>query len=80
MSTAEHSLVHPTAANQKFLGMLSCLLAAICYSAANVCLREVALKHDPSWVMLIKESVSALVLGPFLLLLSKRGKISCRAG
>jgi len=54
--------------NPTWLGTTCCLLSALGYSAANVCLRQAAaLQIDPAWVICIKEAVAVLVVGPWLL-------------
>ncbi len=51
-----------------WLGTACCLLSALGYSAANVCLRQsAALQIDPAWVICIKETVAVLAVGPWLL-------------
>ncbi|MBM4094116.1 MAG: hypothetical protein FJ276_32620 [Planctomycetes bacterium] len=45
-----------------------CLLAALCYTGANICLRHLAgLQMHPAWVNCVKETVSVAVVGPLLL-------------
>lgn len=56
------------------LGTVCCLLSALGYTAANICLRQsAALQLDPAWVICVKESVSVVVVGPLVLILILRG-------
>ncbi len=64
--------VTPTAishsARRSWLGTILCLLAAIGYTGANICLRQLAeMKADPAWVICLKETIAVLVYGPWLL-------------
>jgi len=57
------------------LGTACCLLSALCYTAANICLRQLAaIQIDPAWVICIKETVSVVVVGPWLLWRVARGE------
>jgi drug/metabolite transporter (DMT)-like permease len=57
-----------------WLGIGYCLLAALGYTAANICLRQLAeIKIDPAWVICIKETVAVALVGPWLLLQVRRG-------
>jgi drug/metabolite transporter, DME family len=50
------------------LGTACCLLSALCYTAANVCLRQLAEQEiDSAWVICVKEIISVAVVGPWLL-------------
>lgn len=50
------------------LGSGCCLLSALCYTGANICLRQVAeLGVAPAWAICIKEIVAVTALGPLLL-------------
>jgi len=56
------------------LGSGCCLLAALCYTGANICLRQLAgLDVAPAWVICIKETVAVTALGPWLLWQACRG-------
>jgi drug/metabolite transporter (DMT)-like permease len=56
-------------------GAACCLLSALCYTAANVCLRQLAaIQIDPAWVICIKETVSVGIVGPWLLWRVARGE------
>jgi drug/metabolite transporter (DMT)-like permease len=47
------------------LGTACCLLSALCYTAANVCLRQLAEQEiDSAWVICVKEIISVAVVGP----------------
>ena len=51
----------------------------MCYTAANICLRQLAgWDVHPAWVIAVKELVTVGVVGPFLLWLSVRGKLTFR--
>jgi drug/metabolite transporter (DMT)-like permease len=51
-----------------WLGIGCCLLAAVGYTAANICLRQLAeIRIDPAWVICIKETVAVTLVGPWLL-------------
>ncbi|MCS7306317.1 MAG: DMT family transporter [Thermoguttaceae bacterium] len=56
-------------------GSLLCFLAAIGYTATNMCLRQLAaLGVDPMWATAMKETVAVVVLGPWFLLQVGRGR------
>ena len=51
------------------LGLLFCLGSAVLYAGANICLRHLSASCQPGWaiwIVCIKESVSALTVGPWL--------------
>jgi drug/metabolite transporter (DMT)-like permease len=53
-----------------------CVLAALGYTAANICLRQLAaLGCDPMWAVCNKEMVAVWVAGPWLLVQLLRGTI-----
>ena len=57
-----------------WLGTACCLLAAVGYSGANICLRQLAeIKADPAWVICLKETTAVVLLGPWLLWQLARG-------
>ena len=49
------------------LGTACCLVSALGYTAANVCLRRLAVDCDGVWVLCMKASVSVAVVGPWLI-------------
>lgn len=51
-----------------------CLLSALAYAANHVLLRSVALELHPAWATCLRESVSAIALGPWLLWLTVAGR------
>ena len=54
-------------------GTACCILSAICYTAANICLTKLAkLEADEMWVTCIKEVVTVSVIGPWLLVQTLR--------
>jgi drug/metabolite transporter, DME family len=55
------------------LGVSLCVTSAIIYAAANLCLRWLAVRADPTWAICIKESVSVAVVAPWLVYLAWRG-------
>ena len=56
-----------------FVGTACCVVSALCYTAANICLRKLAaLGADEMWVTCIKEVVTVSVIGPWLLIQTLR--------
>jgi drug/metabolite transporter (DMT)-like permease len=52
------------------IGLLFCLGSAVLYAGTNICLRQLSASCQPGWaiwIVCIKESVSALVVGPWLI-------------
>ena len=56
------------------LGTACCLVSAIGYTAANICLRRLAVDCDAAWVTCVKASVAALLVGPWLLCRTLNGR------
>ena len=56
------------------LGTAFCVVAALAYTAANVCLKDLAAVADNVWTICVKESVTAAVIGPWLLWQTARGR------
>ena len=57
------------------LGTACCILSAVCYTAANICLRRLTvLEADAIWVMCCKEAVAPLLVGPVLVVMALRGR------
>ena len=56
------------------LGTICCAVAAFFYSGSGICIRQVStLNCDPSWCVCVKESFTALVIGPWLIYRALRG-------
>jgi drug/metabolite transporter (DMT)-like permease len=56
------------------VGAACCVVSALGYSLANICLRQLAGSGcDPLWVVCNKEGVSVLIVGPWLLAQAVRG-------
>ncbi len=69
----------PSRPNPATLGTACCIGSAICYTAANICLRQLAgWEVHPAWVITVKEMVTVAVVGPFLLWLMVQGKWTFR--
>lgn len=62
-----------------WLGTVCCLLSAVGYTGANICLRQLAeIEADPAWVICLKETTAILVFGPWFLWQFGRGvRLSC---
>jgi len=57
------------------LGVLCCVLAAISYAAAGICMKKLAqLDCDPTWAVFHKELFAVLAIGPWLLAEALRGR------
>lgn len=57
----------PTSTHRAWLGTAFCLSSAAGYTAANICLRQLAeIDADPAWVICLKETTAVVVLGPWL--------------
>ncbi len=55
-------------------GATCCMLSAVFYTGANICLRQLAeIEADPAWVVCLKETTAVVVLGPWLLWQYLRG-------
>ena len=55
------------------LGICCCALAAVSYTAANTCLRQLSTTVDPAWTTCIKESMACLFAGFCILVKLFRG-------
>jgi DME family drug/metabolite transporter len=56
------------------LGILCCALASVSYTVSNICVRKLAGSHvDPGWVVCVKESITASLVVPWLLMRLLRG-------
>ncbi len=61
--------LHPVIA-----GTACCVVSALGYTAANICMRQLAeLRCDPTWAIFNKELVTLIVVGPWLLYRALRG-------
>jgi hypothetical protein len=68
--SAGHPQIEPA-----LLGTACCLLSALCYTAANICLRQLAGQQiEPALTICIKEVVSVSIVGPWLLWRWVRGE------
>jgi len=55
-------------------GAVCCLIAALAYTAANVCMRQLtALECDPFWVISGRELVATMLVGPWVAYRALRG-------
>lgn len=57
------------------LGTACCLVSALGYTAANICLRRLAVDCDAAWVTCVKASVAALLVGPWIVYRTLGGRI-----
>lgn len=57
------------------LGTFYCIVAAFGTSVVNGCLRELTIECDRFWALAVKESVAAIVVGPWLAVQIARGKM-----
>lgn len=56
-------------------GTAYCIVSALCYTAANICLRKLAaLEADEMWATCMKEVVTVSVVGPWVLAQAWRGR------
>ena len=55
-------------------GTVCCAVSALCYTASNICMRELSKTVAPSWVGFNKELVTVVVIGPWLAYLAFRGR------
>jgi len=69
-----HPPCRPPGLDPALLGTACCVLSALSYTAANICLRKLAvLEADEMWVTCMKEVVTVAVIGPWILLRACRG-------
>ncbi|NQT16973.1 MAG: DMT family transporter [Planctomycetes bacterium] len=69
-----HPPCRPPGLDPALLGTTCCVLSALSYTAANICLRKLAvLEADEMWVTCMKEVVTVAVIGPWILLRACRG-------
>ena len=76
MSRNDPPLPNPPACtfglNPLLLGTGCCTVAALGYTAANICLRILTVRQDPAWILCVKESVAVVLVGPWLLVQAAR--------
>ena len=63
----------PRAFDPVLLGTACCIASALGYTAVNICLRSLADHAQLAWATCVKESVTVLVVGPWLLWRAHRG-------
>lgn len=69
----------PSRLDPTVLGTACCIGSSLCYTAANICLRQLAgWDVHPAWVIAVKETVTVATVGPFLLWLILRGSLRFR--
>jgi DME family drug/metabolite transporter len=81
-STIGNSAGQPSRLPARFLGLspvaggtACCAVSALCYSASNICMRQLAsMDAAPTWVACNKELVTVVVIGPWLAYLAFRGR------
>jgi drug/metabolite transporter (DMT)-like permease len=57
------------------LGTACCISSALCYTAANICMRQLTLiEADKTWAITVREMVSVAAVGPWLLVNMARGR------
>jgi len=56
------------------LGTGCCTVAALGYTAANICVQTLQARNPLIWVLFVKESVAVLLVGPWLLWRAGRGE------
>lgn len=54
------------------VGTAYCVVSALAYTGANACLRSLADRVNPLWVICVKETVTVAVVGPWLAYLGLR--------
>lgn len=65
----------PNRLSPQTVGGLFCILAALCYTASNFCMRKLALLGaPPMWATCNRETVTVVILGPWLLWQAFRGQ------
>lgn len=61
--------LHPTTA-----GTAYCIVAALAYTAANICLRHLSSRVDQVWITCLKESVTVAAVGPWVVWQGSQGR------
>ena len=74
MNRSDRELNRLPSFDPAIVGTLCCIASALGYTGANICLRKLAvLNADEMWVICIKELVTVVAVGPWLLLQGVRG-------
>jgi len=69
----------PSRLDPTVLGTACCIGSSLCYTVANICLRQLAgWDVHPAWVITVKETITVATVGPFLLWLILRGSLRFR--
>ena len=69
------SPAQPLGLSPAALGTACCIVSAVCYTAANICMRQLSvLEADTVWVMCCKEAVAPLLVGPVLVVMALCGR------
>jgi len=55
-------------------GTVYCVFAALGYTGVNICLRQLAVKYDPAWILCMKETMAVVLMGPWLAGQAIRGR------
>ncbi|MCX7425673.1 MAG: DMT family transporter [Planctomycetia bacterium] len=56
------------------VGTACCIVAALGYTGAHICLRKLAVACDPAWVTCVKASVAMVAIGPWIVYRSAVGR------
>ena len=73
-STADSS-TRSWGADLAILGTVCCIFSALCYTAANICMRQLTLiEADKTWAITVREMVSVAAIGPWLAVKIARGR------
>ncbi len=74
-ASTPQSIRGPFGLDPSLVGTACCIVSALCYTAANICLRRLAGLHsDEMWVTCMKEVVTVAAVGPWLLIQAARGR------
>ncbi len=77
VNASAEPLAHPSLIKPAVIGTACCVVSALLYTAANICLRKLAaLGADEMWVTCMKEVVTVSVIGPWLLVGGVRRRIA----
>ncbi len=55
-------------------GIACCVVSAFAFTAANICMRFMSTRCDQVWVLFMKELMTVVIVGPWLLAQSCRGR------
>jgi len=64
----------PARLDPALAGLGCCVFSAIAYTIVNALLRDLSVRCDQVWILAIKETMTVLVLGPWLLWQSRQGR------